>query len=323
MTDPTDPKPNDPKPNDTDVNDTDVNPRGEKEADTVPPESGGPESDQTGTATDETPAAGDDTSAQASTRAGAAASPRGKSARRTGAGSSVSITKPTAADDSDAAGDEPSTASSTGAAGRKEISFTVTSGGIKKVLAAVVAVALVALVAFLGWRAYDLQREADAFADSKTASADFVTKLVTTLNADNAGNSKELLGPLSTGELRSRLEQERADTEANVESLNIEVSSTISVVAVESADADTAKTVVMAEVTGRSAKLPSGGTSLMVFRLDLSKEDGKWLVSKVDGPPGSPSGQIDPSQSLPGAGGAPAPQPSPAPQPAPAPAPAG
>ncbi len=197
--------------------------------------------------------------------------------------------------------------------------FTVTGGGIKKVLVAIVAVALIALVAFFGWRAYDLQREADAFADSKAASADFVTKLVTTLNADNAGNSKELLGPLSTGELRNRLEQERADTEANVESLNIEVSSTISVVAVETVDADTAKTVVMAEVTGRSVKLPSGGTSLMVFRLDLSKEDGKWLVSEVDGPPGSPSGQIDPSQSLPGAAGAPAPQPSPAPQPAPAP----
>lgn len=79
------------------------------------------------------------------------------------------------------------------------------------------------------------------------------------LNADNAGNSKELLGPLSTGELRQRLEQERADTEQNVESLKIEVSSKISVVAVETVDTDTAKTVVMAEVTGRSVKLPPGG----------------------------------------------------------------
>ncbi len=227
--------------------------------------------------------------------------PRGKSARRTGSGAAVSDPEP-----------EPRPA-----AGKKEFSLTVTASGIKRALGALVVVALIAAVGFLGWRTYTLQSEATAFADAKTASADFVTKLVTTLNADNAGNSKELLGPLSTGELRKRLEQERADTEQNVEALKIEVSSKISVVAVETVEADSAKTVVMAEVTGRSVKLPTGGTSLMVFRLDLDKEDGKWLVSKVDGPPGSPSGQIDPSQSLPGAGGAPAPQPSPAPAPNP------
>ncbi|TYQ10168.1 UNVERIFIED_ORG: Mce-associated membrane protein [Gordonia westfalica J30] len=226
--------------------------------------------------------------------------PRGKSVRRTGSGAAVNDPAP-----------EPQPA-----AGKKEFSLTVTASGIKRALGALVVIALIAAVGFLGWRTYTLQSEADAFADAKTASADFVTKLVTTLNAENAGNSKELLGPLSTGELRKRLEQERADTEQNVEALKIEVSSKISVVAVETVDKDSAKTVVMAEVTGRSVKLPTGGTSLMVFRLDLSKEDGQWLVSKVDGPPGSPSGQIDPSQSLPGAGGAPAPQPSPAPAPA-------
>ena len=292
--------------NDPDRTDTDVNPTDEK-ADSTSPESGDVAADHTDGAT----------SAEDTNDAGTAATPRGKSARRSGTGTAASTSETDGADASGAAGDPSPAASSKAGSDRREISFTVTGGGIKKVLAAIVAVALIALVAFFGWRAYDLQREADAFADSKTASADFVTKLVTTLNADNAGNSKELLGPLSTGELRNRLEQERADTEANVESLNIEVSSTISVVAVETVDADTAKTVVMAEVTGRSVKLPSGGTSLMVFRLDLSKEDGKWLVSEVDGPPGSPSGQIDPSQSLPGAAGAPTPQPSPAPQPAP------
>ncbi|WP_035717216.1 hypothetical protein [Gordonia terrae] len=303
----------------TDRNDPDVNPTTESEADTASPDTSAVASVPTDAVTDDDTGT-DETNAADSSSTGASPAPRGKSARRTG--SSTPVSKPVPADNPSTEKGESPAVSPKSDAGRREISFTVTGRGIKKVLAAVVALALVALVAFLGWRAYDLQREADAFAESKVASADFVTKLVTTLNADNAGNSKELLGPLSTGELRTRLEQERADTEANVESLNIEVSSTISVVAVETVDADTAKTVVMAEVTGRSVKLPSGGTSLMVFRLDLSKEDGKWLVSKVDGPPGSPSGQIDPSQSLPGAGGAPAPQPSPAPQPAPQPAPA-
>ncbi|MHC3003217.1 hypothetical protein [Gordonia metallireducens] len=250
--------------------------------------------------TDLEPTVTDDETSTEKAATGAAVTPRGKSARRTGSGAVANEPAP-----------EPQPA-----AGKKEFSLTVTASGIKRALGALVIVALIAAVGFLGWRTYTLQREDAAFADAKTASADFVTKLVTTLNADNAGNSKELLGPLSTGELRKRLEQERADTEQNVEALKIEVSSKISVVAVETVDKDSAKTVVMAEVTGRSVKLPTGGTSLMVFRLDLDKEDGKWLVSKVDGPPGSPSGQIDPSQSLPGAGGAPAPQPSPAPAPA-------
>ncbi|WP_439029169.1 hypothetical protein [Gordonia terrae] len=296
----------------TDRNDPDVTPKPEEEADAVSVETDtgsgaeGSNADDTGTTdtgTTDTPAA----------------APRGKSARRSGSGSATTP-KPNADDEAPTSRGESRPTASDKASDRREFSFTVTGNGIKKLLAAVLAIALVALVGFLGWRAYDLQREADAFADSKTASADFVTKLVTTLNAANAGNSKELLGPLSTGELRDRLEQERADTEANVESLNIEVSSTISVVAVEAVAADTAKTVVMAEVTGRSSKLPNGGTSLMVFRLDLSKEDGKWLVSKVDGPPGSPSGQIDPSQSLPGGGASAPQQPQQAPQPAPAPA---
>ncbi|MEO9327634.1 hypothetical protein [Gordonia aurantiaca] len=231
-----------------------------------------------------------------------AATPRGKGARRAASGAAAS---------SETTAETPS-----GRSG-KEFSLTITTRGILRTLGALLVIALIVVVGFLGWRTYTLQREADAFADAKTASADFVAKLVTTLNADNAGKSKELLGPLSTGELRERLEQERDDTEQNVEALKIEVTSKINVVAVETVSTDTAKTVVMAEVTGRSVKLPTGGTSLMVFRLDLAEEDGKWLVSKVDGPPGAPSGQIDPSQSLPGTGGG-APQegqPAPAPQP--------
>lgn len=168
----------------TDRNDPEVNPNVENEADAVPAETDAAASADTGATTPDDESENDATGSTESPVAGAA--PRGKSARRSGSGA--------AAASAPSATENPTTepdVSSTGSAGRREISFTVTGGGIKKVLAAVVAVALVALVAFLGWRAYDLQREADAFADSKAASADFVTKLVTTLNAANAGNSKD------------------------------------------------------------------------------------------------------------------------------------
>ncbi len=72
----------------------------------------------------------------------------------------------------------PSPSPRTADAGKKEFSLTVTSSGLKRALGVLVVVALIAAGVFLGWRTYTLQSEANAFADAKTASADFVTKLV-------------------------------------------------------------------------------------------------------------------------------------------------
>ncbi|GAB18814.1 hypothetical protein GOEFS_065_00080 [Gordonia effusa NBRC 100432] len=201
------------------------------------------------------------------------------------------------------------------------ISLTISTSLLKKIGVGVVAVALIALLGVGIWLAVDKVRESgdasrqlSAFDEAKAASDKFVTALVSTSNADKAGGYKEILGPLSTGDLRTRLEKERVDTEKSVADLKLKVSSKILVSSVESFNTDSAKTLVMAEVTGTSAQLPSGASNLMVFRLDLSKVDGKWLVSKFDGPPGSRNGQIDPNQSLPGASPtAPATTPAPAP----------
>lgn len=186
-------------------------------------------------------------------------------------------------------------------AGGNDISLTISKSLLKKVAAGVVVVALLAVVGVGVWQWVSKSRELAAFDEAKTASNTFVTALVSTSNADNAGNYKDILGPLATGDLRTRLEKDRADTEKNVADLKLKVSSKILVSAVETFSADSAKTLVMAEVTGTSAQLPTGASNLMVFRIDLSKVDGTWLVSKFDGPPGSRNGQIDPSQSLPGA----------------------
>lgn len=208
--------------------------------------------------------------------------------------------------------------------GGRQISFTVTGRGLLRALAAVVGVALVVGIAWLGWSHHQQSGRLAAFDETKSASEKFVQTLVTTLNTDNAGNSKELLGPLSTGDLRKRLEQDRAATEQNVQSLKIEATSTIKSSSVQDFTTETAHTVVMAEVRGTSTNVPNGATNLMIFLLELRKVDGQWLVATVDGPPGSASGAVDPSQSLPGTGGAPSAAPGqPAPVPAtPAPAPA-
>lgn len=190
-----------------------------------------------------------------------------------------------------------------------QISLTISKSLIYKVLAVLAVVAVVVVIAVGAWQLVEKNRRLAAFDDVKAASDTFVTALVSTTNAANAGSYKEKLGPLSTGDLRDRLEKERADTEKSVADLRLQVTSKILVSAVESFDNDSAKALVMAEVTGTSAKLPSGASNLMVFRLDLQKVNGSWLVSKFDGPPGSKNGQIDPSQSLPGSQATPTPTP--------------
>ncbi|NED59802.1 hypothetical protein G3I15_02555, partial [Streptomyces sp. SID10244] len=71
-------------------------------------------------------------------------------------------------------------------------------------------IAVVVGVVLLGWGYYHQRQELAAFDDSKAASEEFSVKLVSTMNTDNIGNMKELLGPLSTGEFRQHLEQQQS-----------------------------------------------------------------------------------------------------------------
>ncbi|MGW0036026.1 hypothetical protein [Gordonia sp. NPDC003376] len=199
----------------------------------------------------------------------------------------------------------------------REFSITLSGRALWRALGVIVVIALAAAVGVLGWLVYQGDQKRSAFDDSKQVSEDFVTRLVTTINPGNTDKYKEILGPLSTGDLRKRLEQDRADTEQNSQALAIEATSKIVSSSVESVDTDAAKTTVMAEVSAKSANVPNGETRLMIFMLDLTKVDGQWLVSEFSGPPGSTkSGIVDPSQSLPGQGQSTAPTTTPAPTPA-------
>lgn len=197
----------------------------------------------------------------------------------------------------------PTPAATPAPSGGKQVSFTVTGRSVLLALLSLVTIAALVGCGVLGWMLYSERERAQAFDDSKAASEEFVTKLVSTLNSGSASQYKEIIGPLSTGKLRDRLEQERTDTEKSVEDLKLEATSKIVSSSVDSYSTDSAKTVVMAEVTGRSATAPSGATNLMVFLVDLQKVDGNWLVSEFNGPPGTEaSGMLDGSQ-MPGTTG--------------------
>ncbi len=256
---------------DTDTQDTDT-------ADTHTPDTHTPDTD--------TPDTGPRPRTKAARRAttSADAAPDGEST----SAESTTAESPTA---------ESTTAGSTRAG--RQISVTISARGVMKVLAVVVAVAFVVGVALLGWGYRQQAERLAAFDDSKAASEQFAIKLVSTMNSDNVGKMKELLGPLSTGEFRQHLEQQQSEGAKAVADLNVKATPSVQSVSVETFDADSAKTSVLMEVTGTSTLAPDGGKELMLIWLNLRKQDGRWLVEKLDGAQagiGAPQGEQTRSQ---------------------------
>lgn len=208
--------------------------------------------------------------------------------------------------------------------GSRQVSVTISTAGLLKVLAGLVVVALIVGVGLLGWGYYRDQQKLAAFDDAKSASSVFTVKLVSTMNSDAVGDMKTLLGPLSTGEFKQNLEREQTDGSKALRDLNVKATPTVKSVSVESFEADRASTAVLVEVSGTSTIAPSGGKELMLVWLDLVKEDGSWKVSKLSGAQaglGQQQGTNGPAADTQGGSQSPAPAtPSPA---APAPAPGG
>ncbi|MGV9859118.1 hypothetical protein ACWDTD_10755 [Gordonia sp. NPDC003425] len=197
----------------------------------------------------------------------------------------------------------------------REISFTINSATVGRVVVALLVVAALAGAGILGWAYHRDQQRLAAFDDAKTASSEFTLKLVSTMNSANVGDMKSLLGPLSTGEFAKNLDREQNDGAKVIRDLNVKATPTIKSVSVESFDATRASTSVLVEVSGTSSIAPSGGKELMLVWLDLANEDGTWKVAKLSGAQAG----IGDRQGGDAGGQNPAPTPTPAPAPAPAP----
>lgn len=169
----------------------------------------------------------------------------------------------------------------------REFSVTLSAGLIGKILAGLLTVALLVLVIVGGVFLRDKQQRLDAFEESKQASITFIETFVETANADSADQYKERLGPLSTGEFREKLEQQRSDTEEQVRDMQISASGDVKLTTVENFTSDTATTSVLVEVTATGAALPTPQRATMIYVLTLFKEDGEWLVAKLEPAPGT------------------------------------
>lgn len=198
--------------------------------------------------------------------------------------------------------------------------FTVSARALKRVGAGIVAIAVIAGLVFGGWKLYEAKSELSAFDDSKAAAAGFVDEYFAVAMGENPTPQalKEKVGPLTTGDLRTRLDTDASKTVEFVKSSKLaNVETKINASMVESFDDSRAVTVLAVEFTGTSATAPGGGKFLSLLQLTLDQVDGEWLVSDMGMVPGMESGAPTGQPGGGAPGGAPVPAPAPGqPQPA-------
>lgn len=200
--------------------------------------------------------------------------------------------------------------------------FTVSSRTLVRVLVALVAIVAVVAIGLLSWQVVAKSRTLGAFDEAKSASSSFLTTYFETMMATDSSPEriKDKITPLTTGEARDRVE---ADAKANaqwrkdakISNFSVDVNATM----VEKFTDSSATTIVAVTITATSAAAPAGGQQVVLLQLDLTKQDGTWLVSKMIPLPGVSSQEgsgpvgTNPGTTVPPTEGAPAPAPAPQP----------
>lgn len=199
-----------------------------------------------------------------------------------------------------------------------ETSVTISTRLLKQIGAGILVAAVIAVIAFGGWKLYDQKQELSAFDDSKTAGSEFVVTYLNSMGAQNAtpDSLRKAVGPLTTGDLKKRLDAEAADSVKFMQDSKItNLTTTVTSSMVESYDADTSNVVVGVDVTGISPASGGPSKNALLLQLKVDKVDGDWLVSSINFGPGVTVGAQQGQQ--------PTSAPTETPAPAPAPVPGG
>ncbi|MGK9272447.1 hypothetical protein KXR83_15755 [Williamsia muralis] len=191
---------------------------------------------------------------------------------------------------------------STGADTKQAKQITISVSAIGKVAAGALLIGLIAVTVFFGMKWKSDQDKITAAEDAKRASDYFVTQLLNSMNTTTAGEYVDTMSPLTTGQFRDNLLKEREKTQADITQMQLKITPSIWSSGVVSAEADSATTLIIAEITGTSSVATTPVTNVGMFRLTLEKHDGKWLVSQMDpGPSSSGAGSADSAPTNPNA----------------------
>jgi Mce-associated membrane protein len=141
--------------------------------------------------------------------------------------------------------------------------------------------AAIGTAAWAGWR-WDQRAELDrahaaAVAAARQFTVDFVSISAATVDADIQRVTDAATGDFSNEYTRGKTQVRAAVVENEVQSQG-----SVLRAALVSGDADSAVVLVAVDATVKNVKAPQGRPSHYRIKVDLVKEDGRWLVSKLE-----------------------------------------
>jgi len=139
----------------------------------------------------------------------------------------------------------------------------------------------VAAAGWSGWRWHSREAaerdHAAAVAAARQFTVDFVSISASTVDADIQRVTSGATGDFAGEYTRGKTQVRAAVVENEVQSQG-----TVLRAALVSGDTDSAVVLVAADATVRNVKAPQGRPSHYRVKVDLVKEEGRWLVSKLE-----------------------------------------
>jgi Mce-associated membrane protein len=144
-----------------------------------------------------------------------------------------------------------------------------------------VLVLAVAAAGWSGWRLYSRQAaerdQAAAVAAARQFTIDFVSISAATVDSDI-----QRVTSGATGDFAGEYERGKTQVRAAVVENEVRSEGTVLRAGLVSADADSAVVLVAVDATVRNVKAPQGRPAHYRVKVDMVKEEGRWLVSKLE-----------------------------------------
>lgn len=153
-----------------------------------------------------------------------------------------------------------------------------------RILAIASAAALLAAITaagVTGWRWYQRDRLDQAHTAAVAAARQFTIDFVS-ISAATVDKDIERVTAAATGDFRDEYTRGRAQVRAAVVENEVRSQGSVLRAALVSGDRDSAVVLVAVDATVKNVKAPQGRPSRYRIKVDLVKEEDRWLVSRLE-----------------------------------------
>lgn len=144
-----------------------------------------------------------------------------------------------------------------------------------------VLVAALVAVGISGWRWYERRQLDHAHSAAIAAARQFTVDFVS-ISAATVDKDIERVTAFSTGDFHDEYERGKAQVRAAVVENEVQSAGTVLRAALVSGDHDSAVVLVAIDANVKNVKAPQGRPSHYRVKVDLVKEDDRWLVSRLE-----------------------------------------